>query len=471
MISKIMPFSATFRNRIEYEFAARKKDKQKINYVEYVGGNIVSGNPYIDVVVDGKKKRFVDVESIVNEFEASASAYRGNRDNVCGHYVLSLKKGETLDQKEWLAAVHNYMRDLGYDESTKYVAVIHRDKPEEHVHIVTSRVRLAEQSMSENRPELGANFQLVPTSNDYKKGMDVARSIEAEYGLSTPVTDGWSKETKMGFDPEKDQARILRGISKDIFKKNKPRTMTQLVNTFASRGIQLKVAEKANGEIYGVMYRLDRPGGRWIPGSTVMNKLSWPGLQNEGISYVSSRDDHALGRGTGMSNPDATSVRYDAALIRGYVKIKAPGEDLYSYVRKRSQSMYFHQEKGSTYIGYNVGINYSVNRKLSKLEVEIEQEKRRIAEMLRTLLKMIADMSQIFFGQCHFHFDYDADVTEYPSTALRLNVPVTVTEDGEYVLDEMCGLQIQSQIKKQLGVLATHCLRNEYDTGPSVTLR
>ncbi|MFF6764484.1 hypothetical protein ACET4Y_33360, partial [Pseudomonas aeruginosa] len=79
--------------------------------------------------------------------------------------------------------------------------------------------------------------------------MDVARVIEAAYELSTPVTDGWLKETKRGFDPDKDQARIIRGISKDIFKKSGPRTMTQLVNIFASRGIQIKVSENSSGEI------------------------------------------------------------------------------------------------------------------------------------------------------------------------------------------------------------------------------
>ncbi|MBM7059336.1 relaxase/mobilization nuclease domain-containing protein [Pseudomonas sp. UL073] len=141
MISKIMPFSTSFRNRIEYEFAARKKDKEKINYVEYVGGNVVSENPYFEAMVDGKRKVFVDVEPIIQEFESSVSLYKGSGEKICGHYVLNLKKGESLNRNEWLAAVHAYMRDLGYDETTKYVAVIHRDTGKEHVHIVTSRVR------------------------------------------------------------------------------------------------------------------------------------------------------------------------------------------------------------------------------------------------------------------------------------------------------------------------------------------
>ena len=471
MISKIMPFASTFRYRIEYEFAARKKDKDhKINLVEFVGGNLVSGNPYYEAIVNGKRKVFVDVEPILEEFEKSAKAYKGNHDNICGHYVLSLKKGEALDAKEWLVAVHEYMRELGYDETTKYVAVIHRDKPEEHVHIVTSRVRLAEKSMSENRPELGANFQLVPTSNDYRKGMDVARVIETEYDLSAPVTDGWSKETKHGFDPDKDQARIIRGISKDIFKKNRPRTMTQLVNVFAGRGIQIKVAENSSGEIYGIKYRLDRQDGRWISGSKVLDKMTWPGLQQElGISYVPARDDHTLGRGVGMSNPDVTAVKNDGALFRAYVKIKQPSEELYTYVRARRQRMGFHRENNNIFVGFNIGINLSFS-KLTRSEVEIEIEKRRFATLLNQLLKMIKDIMDIFCYACQFSFDHEADMSDYQATALRLNVPVSLNGAGEYTLDAQCELKVQDQIKKQLGHLLSHCVRNEIEDAPSVKL-
>ena len=470
MISKIMTFSATFRERIEYEFAARKKDKEKIHYVEYVGGNVVSGDPYVRVDVNGEKKVFIDVEPIIAEFERSASAYKGSQEKVCGHYVLSLKKGETLSKDEWLFAIHNYMHKLGYDETTKYVAVIHRDKPEEHVHIVTSRVRVVERSMSGNRPELGANFQLVPTSNDYRKGMDVARSIEAEHGLATPVTDGWSKETKPGFDPDKDQARIIRVIAKDIFKQNKLRTMSVLVNVFASRGIQIKVVDNSRGEIQGIKYKLDRDDGRWIPGSRVMDKMSWPGLQQEmRVSYVQSRDDFRLGRGMEMSNPDPTSVNNDGALFRAYVKIKKPSEELYTYVRSRRQRMDFHRDNGNYYVGFNLGINYSF-LKLKKHEVEIEKEKKRLEELLNELLKIVSDICQLFFGACQFHFDYSADTSEYQKTALRLNVPVGLDVVGEYALTDQCALDIQSQIKKQLGTLAASCLRNENEDAPSVRL-
>ncbi|MFI8581019.1 relaxase/mobilization nuclease domain-containing protein [Ectopseudomonas khazarica] len=470
MISKIMVFAATFRERIEYEFAARKKDKEKINYVEFLGGNLVSGDPYVRVTANGESKVFVDVEPIIAEFESSAAAYKGSKEKVCGHYVLSLKKGESLSKEEWLTAVHEYMKELGYDETTKYVAVIHRDKAEEHVHIVTSRVRVVERSMSENRPELGANFQLVPTSNDYRKGMNVARSIEAEHGLSTPKSDGWSKETKPGFDPEKDQARIIRGIAKDIFKNQRPRTMSDLVNTFASRGIQIKVTENSSGEIQGIKYKLDREDGRWLAGSKVMDKLSWPGLQQQmRVSYIPGRDDYKLGRGLEISNPDVTAVKNDGALFRAYVKIKPPREELYHYVRSRRQRLGFHKDNGVYFIGFNVGINLDF-RKLKRHEVEAEKQRWLLEALLASCMSIAKNICQTFFSECSFHFDYEADISEYKATALRLNIPVIAGVGDEFVLEDGAAQKIQDQVKKHLGGLASACIRNEYSDSPSISL-
>ncbi|MFO7111317.1 hypothetical protein P3C80_17370, partial [Pseudomonas aeruginosa] len=187
------------------------------------------------------------------------------------------------------------------------------------------------------------------------------------------------------------------------------------------------------------------------------------------ISYVPSRDDHTLGRGVGMSNPDATSVKNDGALFRAYVKIKQPGEELYTYVRSRRQRMGFHRENSNIFVGFNIGINFSFS-KLTKNEVEIEIEKRRFETLLNQLLKMIKDIMDIFCYTCHFSFDHEANMADYQATALRLNVPVGVGRTEEYVLDEYCEQRVQEQIKKQLGHLLSHCVRNEIEDALSVKL-
>ncbi|MFO7113912.1 hypothetical protein P3C80_30695, partial [Pseudomonas aeruginosa] len=187
------------------------------------------------------------------------------------------------------------------------------------------------------------------------------------------------------------------------------------------------------------------------------------------ISYVPSRDDHTLGRGVGMSNPDAKFVKNDGALFRAYVKIKQPGEELYTYVRSRRQRMGFHRENRNIFVGFNIGINFSFS-KLTKNEVEIEIEKRRFETLLNQLLKMIKDIMDIFCYKCLFSFDHEANMADYQATALRLNVPVSVGHTEEYVLDEHCEQRVQEQIKKQLGHLLSHCVRNEIEDAPSVKL-
>ncbi|HEP8275609.1 TPA: hypothetical protein VDT73_002897 [Pseudomonas aeruginosa] len=61
-------------------------------------------------------------------------------------------------------------------------------------------------------------------------------------------------------------------------------------------------------------------------------------------------------------------------------------------------------------------------------------------------------------------------MADYQATALRLNVPVGVGRTEEYVLDEYCEQRVQEQIKKQLGHLLSHCVRNEIEDALSVKL-
>jgi hypothetical protein len=456
MINKIKEFSKNFRGRILYELAARPCDKEKIKHVEFLGGNLISQNPYYEFNDAGERKVFVDPEPIIQEFEQHTAMYRGDSEKLCGHYILSLAVGEKLTSQAWLDAVHKYMRDLGYDESTKYLAVIHRDTDKEHVHIVTSRVRLVEHDASSPRAALGANFQLVPDSNDRHKGMDAAREIEHKYDLNTPKTDGWTKEIPRYADPDKEQAHIMRGISKDIFKaSNRPRTMSQLVDRFAERGIQLKLSERASGEIRGVVLRLDRPDGRWIPGSTVMDKLSWPGLQANGVNYSPFRDDAKLGKGLGMSQPDVTPSPKFVALHRVYVNIEKPKKDLNKYVRNRSSKYDFFGDKQNYSLGFNVGINFS-QRKLTKHEVETEIEKRKQAELIREAMKIVESILKAIFSMFEVSIDYDADVYDLSDTALKVNAPL-----NHEMLDNSADLDISEQCKKQLKHIASQCFYNE----------
>lgn len=463
MIAKSKVFSGTFRNRLVYEFAARAQDFEKRKHIEYVGGNLISKNPYCEIIDDGERKVFVDVESIIHEFESYTSLYKGESKNLCGHYILSLSKGETLAADEWMNVVRTYMGDLGYDETTKYVAVIHRDTDYEHVHIVSSRVRLVESDPSSSRASLGTHFELVSDSNDRFKGMDSVREIEKVYDLAVPVSDGWTKELSGKGDPEKDQAHIIRGISKEIFKSaTRPVNMSQLVDRFAERGIQIRVRNK-NGVVEGISYKLDRQDGRWISGSTIMStKLTWQSLQRIGVKYLPSRDNAKLGLGMPTAAPDAQSVRNDGALFRAYVKINKPNQRLKSYFSKHSKRCYMHysDDRTNLFMGFNFGIAFTM-RKKTRTEVEIEIEKERIAKLLASMFKLIQEIMDTLFRGMPVHFDYESNVADYPQTALRLITPVTVDTSGQFILDENWEESVIVQARTQLSSLAKLCQESE----------
>lgn len=100
------------------------------------------------------------------------------------HAMLSLRPGESLSASQWRSAVQKYMSDLGFDETNQYIAVMHRDKDHEHVHIVANRIRLNEE------------FSMVKDSNERSVSLTSVSEIEDRFGLQkapSPKTPGASR--------------------------------------------------------------------------------------------------------------------------------------------------------------------------------------------------------------------------------------------------------------------------------------
>jgi hypothetical protein len=190
--------------------------------------------------------------------------------------------------------INEYMRDLGYDSSTKWVAVQHSDSACQHVHILSCLVK----------NDLGGT--LVKTNNDYSAGWASMRKYEAKFGLQqlqNPDQNfghNYSKGELKGYGSRAnavrhDDASIIRARFKSLFASRKPTTMKELVEGLAKRGVAVQLSTKDNGDIQGINYSLD--GKKWISGSKVKkSRLTWRALQDkEGINYLPARDDAALG--------------------------------------------------------------------------------------------------------------------------------------------------------------------------------
>jgi hypothetical protein len=173
MIGKIFPKSSgSFKNRIRYIFGCTKHDHE-ISGIRTISFNTMSKDP-LPGVLQGNES---DLSEMIREFDQVETLRRFAIDSEKAikpvfHAMLSLRPGESLTTPQWRQAVTKYMTDLGFDETTQYVAVMHQDKDHQHVHIVANRIRLDD------------TFSMVKDSNERSVSMDSVSEIEDRFGLT-----------------------------------------------------------------------------------------------------------------------------------------------------------------------------------------------------------------------------------------------------------------------------------------------
>lgn len=173
MIGKIFPKSAgSFKNRIRYIFGCTKHDHE-ISGIRTISFNTMSKDP-LPGVLQGNE---ADLTEMIKEFDQVETLRRFAIDSEKAikpvfHAMLSLRPSESLTTSQWRQAVTKYMTDLGFDETTQYVAVMHQDKDHQHVHIVANRIRLDD------------TFSMVKDSNERSVSMDSVSEIEDRFGLT-----------------------------------------------------------------------------------------------------------------------------------------------------------------------------------------------------------------------------------------------------------------------------------------------
>jgi hypothetical protein len=172
MIGKIFPKSAgSFKKRIRYIFGCTKHDHE-ISQILTIDSNCISADP-LPGILGGSED---DLMEMVREFDQVEILRRMSIDSdktikPVFHAMLSLRPGESLTPAQWRVAIRKYVGDLGFTDTHKYVAVMHRDKDHEHVHIVGNRIALDE------------DFPMMKDSNERSKSMDSVSDIEDQFGL------------------------------------------------------------------------------------------------------------------------------------------------------------------------------------------------------------------------------------------------------------------------------------------------
>lgn len=283
MIGKIFPKSSgSFKKRIRYIFGCTKHDHE-ISQIVTIDSNCISNDP-LPALLAGSED---DVLEMVREFDQVEILRRMSLDSEKAikpvfHAMLSLRPGESLTAPQWRTAVRKYMTDLGFDETHKYVAVMHRDKDHEHVHIVANRVSLDE------------GFPMVKDSNERSTSMDSVSDIEDMYGLKkaprpsetwgTALTHAEVKASIRDNDlPAKH--KMIAKIAGAIEATNSTQgDMFDFVRLLRKQRVYLHLTLDDQGQPKGISYELD---GKHISGRQLKrSRLTWHKLIiQEGISY------------------------------------------------------------------------------------------------------------------------------------------------------------------------------------------
>lgn len=173
MIGKIFPKSfGSFTNYIRYIFGCTKHDHE-IDGIMTIDSNCISADPLPSLLAGSEDA----IMEMVKEFDSVEMLRRMSIDSdkpikPIFHAMLSLRPGESLTDHEWREAVRKYMTDLGFTENSIYVAVMHRDRDHQHVHIVANRIRLDD------------TFSMVKDSNERSVSLESVSGIEDRFRLT-----------------------------------------------------------------------------------------------------------------------------------------------------------------------------------------------------------------------------------------------------------------------------------------------
>lgn len=283
MIGKIFKKSSgSFKGRIRYIFGCTKHDHE-ISDIETIDSNCLSPDPLPGVQL-GDEGPVLDM---VKEFDEVGILRQLSIDSdkvikPVFHAMLSLRPWETLTNAQWQVAVRKYMKDLGFTDACKYVAVKHRDKDHEHVHIVANRIQLEE------------DFRLISDSNERSKSLTSVDKIEDLFGLQkapkptetwgTAITHAELQASQASGDlPLKHRmiAKIAGAIEQT---REVDGDMFTFVRLLRKQKVFIHLTLDDQGQPKGISYEFDNKiiSGRQLKRS----RLTWQKLtKQEGINY------------------------------------------------------------------------------------------------------------------------------------------------------------------------------------------
>lgn len=220
-------------------------------------------------------------EELTGEFEAIRKQ-RPDITKPVHHVSLSAGVGDRITVGQWNEIATKYIEAMGFKDAP-YVVIQHRDGKTDHVHVLTSRVDVRGQVVSEWQSKGRAE--------------KVLRGIEREYGLEQVKS---SREVERAA-PKRGEierfnrtgelsAKMTLQSHVDLALKDGP-TMTEFVERLQLSGIDAIPYVQKSGRVSGISFR---KGTQLMKGSDLGRGFSWNALQERGLDYEPERDRPAV---------------------------------------------------------------------------------------------------------------------------------------------------------------------------------
>jgi hypothetical protein len=220
-------------------------------------------------------------EELTAEFEA-VRRQRPDIEKPVHHASLSAGERDEISVEEWREIAAKYVERMGYGDAP-YVVIQHRDGARAHVHILTSRVDVRGNVISDWKCK--------------ERAETVLREIEKEHGLeqvkssrevlrAAPSRGELERFNRTG---ELSAKMALQGHVETALRESP--TATEFIERLQLSGIEAIPYVQKSGRVTGISFR---KGKELMKGSDLGRGFSWNALQERGLSYDQKRDRPAV---------------------------------------------------------------------------------------------------------------------------------------------------------------------------------
>ena len=180
------------------------------------------------------------------------------------HMMLSISPNESLSDESWTQIIKRYLEEMGFTNNF-FVAVKHKDKQHEHVHLVASRIRCDGTVVSDSWERIRSRKIISQIEKDFGL-MQVKNSWESD--RQAPTKSQIIKELETGIPTVKKQLadKIDRALANVT-------TMPELLQQLERDGVEVKISRDRQYAPIGISYKLD---GISMAGSHVGSAYSLP---------------------------------------------------------------------------------------------------------------------------------------------------------------------------------------------------